>query len=665
MNPKHLTRSASSLAAVLVALASCGGGGGDPIPGPVQGRGSIVGQAMVVSQSNLMSATRAAERRMMMLADDTELRPAEVIVRMRDGVDAEVAKARVEYRGFEFVAEGGGFYLFRKISGPSLRDDAIGRAALADEIDALEHAVVDVDCASPNRLMRASVEPSDPLYNRQWSAPLAKLPQAWDITTGERVVVAVVDSGILAGHPDLAGRILSDGFDMIADPQSAADGDGIDPDPEEPYPTQTGFHGSHCAGIIGAAANDGIGIAGVNWNVDILPVRALGVAGSGTDYDIVQAILYAAGLPNVSRRIPSRPAKIINLSLGATGQSPNQTDAIAAVRQQGVIVVAAAGNEAQQGNPLSYPAALPTTIGVAAVGPTGARAPYSQYHPYVDIAAPGGDQSQGREAGVLSTVVVQHQNQLYYGWEYMQGTSMAAPFISGVISLLLSVDSNLTQDDCLRILAQTAEDRGAPGKDDEYGHGLVDVFAALQLAQNGGSSANLVASQASLTFSTGGVDQQLQITSSGGSQISGIQAVVSTDATSWLRAQLDTTSTPATLTVSVDPTTQGPRSGRVQLSAPGSQALVIDVQLSAPSPGPGELEVTLFDAFQNRITDATVTAGRFEFRDLPPGTYTVLAVKDLDGDGTLGPGDLRSELVQVTVVADQVSEVGTLRAVVR
>ncbi len=669
MNIKHLTRSASILSATLMALASCsggGGGGGDPGGvGPAPGRGSIVGQAMAVVEAKLSSSVRAIERRAMMLADDAELRPAEVIVRLRDDVEPEVGKARVQRRGFEFVAEGGGFYLFRKISGPSLRHDAVGRAALADEIDALEHAVGDVDYATPNCVSYGLREPSDPGYVQQWSAPLTNLPQAWDITTGERVVIAVVDSGILAGHPDLAGRILPDGFDMISDPQNSGDGDGIDADPDEPYPTQTGFHGTHCAGIIGASANDGIGIAGVNWSADILPVRALGLDMSGTDFDITQAILYAAGLPNVSQRVPSKPAQIINLSLGGPGQSPNQADAIAAARQQGIIVVVSAGNDGERGNPVFYPAALQTTIAVAAVGQTGEHAPYSQFHPYIDIAAPGGDQRQGPEGGVLSTAVEVQQGQPYYGWKYYEGTSMAAPFISGVISLMLSVNANLTQDDCMQIFAQTAMDRGAPGKDDEYGHGLVDVFAAVQMAQTGGPAPGLAASQSSLTFSAGGADQRLQITGSGGAQFSNIQLAVSNDATEWLAAQLDTRSTPATLTVSVNPAIQGPRTGRVQLSAPGSQPLVITVQLGnagGGGGGGGDLRVALFDAAQQPIADAVVNSGRFEFRDLQPGTYTMFAMKDLNGDGTIGAGDMRSDSAQVTVVAGQVTESGMLRA---
>ncbi len=206
--------------------------------------------------------------------------------------------------------------------------------------------------AEPNYIRRAQRSPSDELFGRQWHYSMINLPGAWDTTTGNaNVIVAVIDTGVLFNHPDLAARLTETGYDFVSDPDSAMDGDGIDPDPSDAAAQNPGtgiFHGSHVAGTIAAQTNNGVGVAGVGWNTRVMPVRALGKGGNGSNYDIMEAVKYAAGLPNDSGKVPAQKADIINLSLSGTSPSDWEQEVLDEVRAEGIIVVAAAGNTTVQ-----------------------------------------------------------------------------------------------------------------------------------------------------------------------------------------------------------------------------------------------------------------------------------------------------------------------------
>ena len=208
------------------------------------------------------------------------------------------------------------------------------------------------------------------------------------------------------------------------------DGDetsGPDPNPEEPVSSYSSFHGTHVAGIVAATPSGDFDVTGVAGGVSILPVRVLGEDG-GTDFDVAQGILYAAGLLNVKvdgKQRPERRADIINLSLGGPGESPVLQDAIQRATAAGVVVIVAAGNEGT--SVPSYPAAYSEVIAVGAYGAGGEYALFS-FGVNVDLMAPG--------VNILSSWV------RYPGADtmsFMSGTSMASPFVAGLVALMKSV----------------------------------------------------------------------------------------------------------------------------------------------------------------------------------------------------------------------------------
>ena len=361
--------------------------------------------------------------------------------------------------------------------------------------------------AEPNYIRRQQRSPSDELFGRQWHYSMINLPRAWDTTTGNaNVIVAVIDTGVLFNHPDLAGRLTNTGYDFVSDPESAMDGDGIDPDPSDAAAQNPGtgiFHGSHVSGTIAAQTNNGVGVAGVGWNTRVMPVRALGKGGNGANYDIMEAVKYAAGLPNDSEKVPAQKADIINLSLSGTSPSDWEQEVLDDVRAEGIIVVAAAGNTTVPQD--MYPAALDGVIAVSSVDINEEPVYDSNSRPFVDLAAPGGDLSvdlngDGYGDGVLSTSAQVDSTGLTYSYSYLQGTSMAAAHVSGVIALMKAVNPALTPFELDKLLAEGSitREKGAAGRDDQYGYGLIDAQKAVQAARPG----VMTVTPASLAFGT-------------------------------------------------------------------------------------------------------------------------------------------------------------------
>ena len=421
--------------------------------------------------------------------DEAEVVPGEVIVLFDDEtLTPQAFSSPLPLR--EVRRLGPGLGNMRLLEAEGL--DGAGTKALARRLEAQPG----VRAAFPNWRLYAFAVPNDQYYPYQWHYPAMNLENAWNLETGQAspVTVAVVDSGAVA-HPDLVGNLLP-GYDFVSDPAIAGDGDARDGDPTD-MGQQSGYHGSHVAGTMAAVTNNGSGIAGVSWGAKVVPVRALGVTGTGTVSDILDGILWAAGQPIAGAPSNPNPASVINMSLGANIGQPCPAEIGAAFRalgDAGIIVVAAAGNDNVDASTF-FPASCDGVVTVGATGPTGARAPYSNYGTTVDLMAPGGDTSQtltvgtsSVPAGVLSTVVDDAAQS--YSYAFYQGTSMASPHVAGLIALMKARTPALTFDGVLAQL-QGASSPLSPADclrpaGTDCGAGSVDAAAALGGDMSGG-----------------------------------------------------------------------------------------------------------------------------------------------------------------------------------
>ncbi|MBC7731559.1 MAG: S8 family serine peptidase [Bacteriovorax sp.] len=385
--------------------------------------------------------------------------------------------------------------------GVSSKDLALRLSAQTD----VEYAVVD-------GRMRALAAPNDPRYAGgqsgtpvvgQWylRAPNSSsivdatsvlsainAEAAWAITTGKRsVVVAVLDTGVRPEHPDLAGKLLP-GYDFISNAGNANDGDGRDADPTDPGDGVTAadvgtvkgcktidigpssWHGTQTAGMIGAASNNGIGMASVGHDVMLLPVRVLGKCG-GYDSDIQDAMKWAAGIAVPGVPANPNPAKVINLSLGAADTcSAAYIDVLQLVAAQGVVVVAAAGND---GLTVGTPANCPGVIAVAGVRHAGTKVGYSDLGTEIAISAPAGNCVNTTGSCLYPLLTTSNDGVQAPGASIYTdgdvhitlGTSFSAPLVAGTVALMFSQNELLKPRQILRAIQATARafpSSGAP-----------------------------------------------------------------------------------------------------------------------------------------------------------------------------------------------------------
>ncbi|AEP29715.1 S8 family serine peptidase [Brumicola nitratireducens] len=344
----------------------------------------------------------------------------------------------------------------------------------------------------PNFILKKTAVTNDPRNELTWHYKNIRLNEAWDITTGNidnPVIVAVADTGVLSDHPDLSPNLVS-GYDFISDPLRSNDGDGIDPDPYDSGDAveqrPNSYHGSHVGSTIAAATNNGIGLAGAGYNVKHMPIRVLGKNG-GTIFDIYSGIRYAAGLPNPSGSVPSRPADVINMSLSGVNYSLVAQLTINEVTSRGVIIIAAAGNSST--SQPAYPASYDNVISVSATDINNEIAYYSNFGAFIDIAAPGGDNrvdqnNDGFPDGVLGAT--KDDNTGTFTYKFEQGTSMAAPHVAGVAALMKSVRPQLTSAEFELLLEAgfLTRDIGDLDRDSLYGYGLLDAEKAVIAARD-------------------------------------------------------------------------------------------------------------------------------------------------------------------------------------
>ncbi len=304
-----------------------------------------------------------------------------------------------------------------------------------------------VEVAALNYKRRIAAVPNDTYYGSDQSTYLntVRIPQAWDLSkSAGSQIVAVLDTGVDAGHPDLAGHLVA-GYNAVSSTR--------------PNPVDDNGHGTMTLGIIAAGANNAAGVAGVGWSAKAMPVKVLAADGSGYDADIAEGIYWAT----------DHGAKVINLSLGSPGDGAVLHDAVKYAVGKGVVVVAAAGNDGS--DVLQFPAAYPEVIAVAATTAGGAKASFSSFGDWVDVAAPGWD--------ILSTGVRAMTPTGSVPYWYCSGTSCSAPIVAGIAALVKNKWPTFTPAQVQTRLKALARDAGPRGADPYFGAGIVDAYAAL------------------------------------------------------------------------------------------------------------------------------------------------------------------------------------------
>ncbi|AWV03785.1 peptidase S8 [Burkholderia sp. JP2-270] len=482
-------------AAALLPLAGCGGGGGDgsnpsptnaaPTPAPAPTPTPAPTTPPTTSGSNACTSQQAAVQ---MAAQTTPDEPPvdHLIVKLKtltatramaaidDGTRLDAVIQRSMTRWTAPTATGAARAYAASTTQTQLNVQvertisngaavlSLGQRVAAADATALAQtfaADADVDYAEPDHPMKVRDTPSDPSYSQQWylSDPTAgvDLPPAWNTTKGSpTVVTAVLDTGYRP-HPDLVGNLLP-GYSFITNVNTSNNGLSRGPDATDPgdwvtqqeldntsgpyyhctsEPSASSWHGTRVMGVIGATANNGIGIAGVSWLGRILPVRVLGKCG-GVTSDIADAMRWAAGIPVTGVPTNPTPAKIINLSLGGVGAcSTTFQQAIDDVNAKGVTVVVAAGNDGLSTG-LDQPANCRGVISVGATDATGRRASFSNFGANITLSAPG--------VNILSTANSGTTTPGGDTYGPASGTSLATPQVTGVAALMLAVNGNLT-----------------------------------------------------------------------------------------------------------------------------------------------------------------------------------------------------------------------------
>jgi thermitase len=369
--------------------------------------------------------------------DDPEGAPyvaGELLVAYEPGISDEAEEMVVRQSGARTLKDLPGEV--RLVSFPAIRREASEAArerALARALGYLAHRS-GVVAADYNYLREPFFMPDDPRLANQWGLASTRFGGAWNDAKGDGAKVAIVDSGVYSEHPDI-GRIVAQ--------RDFVEGDAV---ADDDY-----GHGTHVTGIAGALTDNGKGVAGGCFGCGLIIGKVMGLGGFTTDSRIVEGINWSV----------NQGADVVNLSLGGPADSSVLRSAVNRAHGEGAVVVAAAGNDGASGP--RYPAAYSKVIAVGAIGTDDRLARFSNRGRWVDLAAPGTDIISTSNSG---------------GYDRQSGTSMAAPFVSGLAGLLAS--QGMSADSIRQGMQATAEDLGPAGQDPRYGHGRIDAANAVR-----------------------------------------------------------------------------------------------------------------------------------------------------------------------------------------
>ncbi|MGI6361044.1 MAG: S8 family peptidase [Bacillota bacterium] len=321
-----------------------------------------------------------------------------------------------------------------------------------------------VEEINPKNRVHLAATPNDPLYsknngtaNYQWALHTLEAASAWDITTGSsQVKVAVIDSGLQANHPDKGSNIIG-AYDAVSDQKS------VSGDPAN--------HGTAVAGLIAAGTNNHQGMAGSNWQCTVYAINIFYYDSYLKDYTSTDEYLNRA----IRYAVDNLDVDVINMSYASLQENPLEKQAIAYARQKGVILVAAVDNNGDQDgslkNILTYPANYQGVIGVGATNKNSKKAGFSSANSSVDVSAPG-------------EAIISLNSDLSSPYSLNSGTSFSAPLVSGLAALAKAIDRDLSPANFEKFLQISSTDLGNPGRDDQYGHGLINYYDFLDRLKN-------------------------------------------------------------------------------------------------------------------------------------------------------------------------------------
>lgn len=513
--------------------------------------------------------------------------------------------------------------------------------------------------AEPDYLVTSTrLDTNDTFAELQWNLENIDIPAAWAASTGSGARIAVIDTGTSPEHEDLKSNVLvSEGYDFIFDSDNG-DGDGRDPDPTEP--SSGTFHGAVIAGIIAGDTDNSKGIAGSAPNAKIIPIRVLDADGFGSAIDIAEGIRYAAGLTtDTGVRLTDR-ADIINLSLGLSVDSFVIRDAVRDAIAEGVIVVAAAGND--NSSAPFYPAYYPEVVGVGSVNHAGIRSLFSNYGDNISVMAPGGTSS--------ASVYYDADDDFIIGptsgdnlsnpdnYDVFIGTSFAAPHVAAVAGLMKQIQPNLDPA-MFSALLNRGELSEARSSAEFYGRGVINAAKAVA-AVGGGLDDELVAFPQSLSFSDSDERMVLSLSNMGEGTLdvksldfnvpwlsvsaSDIRATglgryaISLDRT--LTTSDDAESATVLITYSINGGVDETLTVPVFKSAQLAQNQISGVWVYLLKKAEAMSSTTSIQIFESKFYEAISGSANFSFDGIPPGSYFLEASTDNDGDQRLfDPGE--------------------------